>query len=69
MKKDLEKGLKSLALDAWMIGYKRALNDRIRCKNCKYFHHSGECILFKPRLNVEDKGGEGFCAWAEMKEE
>jgi len=39
----------------------------IRCRDCKYFHHSGECILFKPRLTIDEKYGEGFCAWAEEK--
>lgn len=41
----------------------------IRCKDCKYFHHSGECMLFRPRLEAEDKGEAGFCAWAERREE
>jgi hypothetical protein len=45
------------------------LEELIRCKDCKYFHHSGECILFKPRLEAEDKGEAGFCAWAERREE
>jgi len=39
----------------------------IRCRDCKYFHRSGECILFRPRLTIDEKYGEGFCAWAEEK--
>lgn len=75
---DMYERLKSYYGDAWRDAQEEIDNAPtvdavhvIRCKDCKHF--TGKwCILnSRKEFDPEDRlvNGEGFCAWAERKEE